>query len=62
LLDTAAKAQPGRPLGEINLAIGTHVPVSFAAATSETARPAKTTPTQPATAGPNFQFKLKREL
>jgi hypothetical protein len=66
LLDTAAKAQPGRPLGEINLALGTHVPVAFAAA--DPARDArqgaslKTSANPPAAPSPNFQFKLKREL
>jgi cell division septal protein FtsQ len=68
LLDTAAKAQPGKILGEIDLTLGSKVVVSFAPEANERttprARDALIRPSVPstATALPHLQFKLKREL
>jgi cell division protein FtsQ len=68
LLDTAAKAQPGKTLGEIDLTLGAQVAVSFAALATERdsrggvplLKPLSAQSSSPAF--PHLQIKLKREL
>lgn len=69
LLDKIAETHPDRMPGEINLALGSQVPVTFAAAPGWADRDERALPSlhptsmsAPASASPHLQIKLKREL